>query len=309
MSFQDIPKVEKPDFYLDVAFRRGKKKTDAFRDTIKIRTKKIGKSKTIELRRIDLVKSSLCDAMNNILTSFPKFDKLDIFYRELVNVTLDYYKLKKGLAAVKWVRDKINTFFRIYNDKIKKTAEMESINYYRREFYGRISSLMKQIKDNLAYLEEVRRSLRDFPVIKTAIRTIVIIGFPNVGKTTLMYKLTGSKPEIDSYAFTTTGINVGYIGKKEVQVLDTPGTLNRFNKMNNIEKQAFLAMKHLAKKVIYVFDLTEPFPLKNQIKLYEQIKKERDDVLVYLSKQDILDKEKVKEFKKKFDVVDIKDIN
>lgn len=308
MSFQSIPKVESPDFYLDIAFRRAKEKTEQFRGKVKITKERIDKSKTIELRRIDLVKSRLNESMNSILKSFPSFSSLDPFYRELVNVTLDYYQLKKSLAAVKWFRDKVTVFFRIYNKKIKYTKEIEKVNFYRREFYGRISSLIKRIKKNLEYLEFTRKTLREFPVVKTSVRTIVIVGFPNVGKTTLLYKLTGSKPEINTYAFTTKGINIGYIGKKEVQILDTPGTLNRFEKMNDIEKQAHLALKYLAKEIIYVFDLTELYPIEKQIKLYEKIKEEHKDVLIYLSKQDILKKEQKTEFKKKFKFLSFKEL-
>ena len=38
--------------------------------------------------------------------------------------------------------------------------------------------------------------------------------------------------------------------------------------MNNIEKVAFLAIKLLAEKIIYVFDLTEPYTMEEQEKLY-----------------------------------------
>ena len=96
---------------------------------------------------------------------------------------------------------------------------------------------------------------------------------------------------------------IGYI--ENIQLLDTPGTLNRFNKMNDIEQQAYLVMKLVAEKIIYIFDLTEPYPLKDQIKLYERIKELGKPVIIYLSKTDILDKKKVNEFKKKYEAVDI----
>jgi GTP1/Obg family GTP-binding protein len=93
--------------------------------------------------------------------------------------------------------------------------------------------------------------------------------------------------------------------KKKIQVLDTPGTLDRFEKMNHIEKKAELAMKHCANKIVFVFDLTEPYPLKKQMDLYRKIKKYNVPVLVYLSKKDIL-KDKIKEFKLKH--VDVEEI-
>ena len=151
--------------------------------------------------------------------------------------------------------------------------------------------------------------MRNYPAIKTGTKTIAIAGFPNVGKTTLLMKLTGSKPDIQPYAFTTKGINVGYIkGKEKLQLLDTPGTLNRFDTMNNIEKVAFLALKLLAEKIIYVFDITEPYPLEQQIKLYKEIKKMKKPVIIYLSKTDILEKGQISEFKKKYKAASLEEI-
>ena len=120
----------------------------------------------------------------------------------------------------------------------------------------------------------------------------------------MLSQLSKSKPEINEYAFTTKRINVGYyVGKvkgKEVkvQLLDTPGTLNRYDKMNYIEKQAFLAIKYCADVLVYVFDLTEPYSIEKQLKLYKALKKYRKPVIVYLSKVDILDRGKVDEFAK-----------
>jgi GTP1/Obg family GTP-binding protein len=81
-------------------------------------------------------------------------------------------------------------------------------------------------------------------------------------------------------------------------MIDTPGTLNRFNKMNDIEKLAWLAMKHVTHLIVYIFDLTEPYPIAEQEKLFEKIKETGKPVLVYLSKTDILEEDKVKEFRK-----------
>ncbi len=143
--------------------------------------------------------------------------------------------------------------------------------------------------------------MRDYPTIKQ-LPTVAVAGFPNVGKTTLLYKLTGSKAEIAPYAFTTKNINVGYIkkGDTKIQVLDTPGTLNRFDRMNNIERIAYLAMKLVADKIVYVFDPIETYPLEHQEKLYEAIERFGKKMLIYISKSDIAAEPDVEAIKKKF---------
>ena len=240
--------------------------------------------------------------MISILESFPSIDSLDEFYRELIDLTLDLPSLKKSFGALKWCVEKNREFLKLYKSKIKFATEIDKVNQYRREFYGRVASTLKQIKKNLAYLEYTRRTMLDFPSIKTSLKTIAIAGFPNVGKSTLLSKLTPAKPKIANYAFTTQGINLGYAEMKgeKIQFMDVPGTLARFEKQNNIEKIASLAIKYLSDVIVYVFDLTETYSLEEQMQLYENTKKLRKSMIVYLSKTDVIEKEKVEEFKKKF---------
>lgn len=298
MAFQDIIKVEKPSHYLDVAFRRGRDKIGVTRQ--KAKGPRIEKSKTIELVRLRVVRNSLVKALDKIGLSFPSFDSMAEFYRELVRVTIDYGETKKSLGAMQWAKRQVDKFFAVYSKKIKRAKDISSVNQYRREFYGRVSSIFKQIRNELRILELARKIMRGFPTIKTQMFTVALFGFPNVGKSTLLARISSAKPEIAAYAFTTKAINIGYAihGSKKIQVLDVPGTLNRFEKMNNIEKQAHLAVKYVANQVVYVFDLTEPYPIEDQIKLYNKVKKMKP--IVYLSKCDILEKELTEPFKKRY---------
>ena len=298
MNFQNLGKIEPYMFYLDVAFKSAKTKGDLTRQK-RLGKDKLKRSKAIEREKITAITKSLVRKLSRILNAFPYVDELHPFYQELVKCTLDYDALKKSLGAVNWVVKKVEEFSNKTINNIKRTQDIRKINSYRREFYGRVSSLIKQIRKDFVNLDEARKVMKEYPIIKTSLFTVAITGFPNIGKTTLLYKLTGSKPEINSYAFTTKRINVGYFQEdnKKIQVLDTPGTFNRFDKMNNIEKQAFLAMKYCSNFIIYVFDLTEPYSLEEQIKLYEKIKDIGKSVIIYLSKTDILDREIIHKFK------------
>jgi nucleolar GTP-binding protein len=301
MNFQNLSKIEPYMFYLDFAFSNAKIKGDSLRSQKKIRDKLI-KAKVIEKEKIKAITDSINKKLTRILHVFPVMDELHPFYRELVMCTIDYYSTKKALGALAWVLNKTNEFSLKTIKNINRSNRNDEINKYRQEFYGRISSLFKQIKSSFIALEEARRTMKIYPSIKTSLFTVAIAGFPNIGKTTLLYKLTGSKPEIDSYAFTTRRINVGYFyeGDKRIQVLDTPGTLNRFNKMNNIEKQAYLSMKHASQMIVYIIDLTEPYPLEDQMKLYDLVLEFKLPTILYLSKTDILPAGKVLEFEKKY---------
>jgi nucleolar GTP-binding protein len=303
MNFQDLKKIENSDFYIDLAFRRATERADIIRSSLAGKpSNRLEKSKAIELEKIATIKQTFSEHFEKIVKNFPSLDDLPEFYKELIKTTLDYEKLKKSLGAVNSARLVLYDIYKTYNFKIKKCNDLNKINDYRREFYGRFSSLPKRIKKELEYPEYARKTMNTFPAIKTGIRTIAIAGFPNVGKSTLLSKITTSKPEINAYPFTTKGLNVGYLEQRydKVQFVDTPGTLNRFEKMNYIEKAAHLAMKYAADKIIYIFDPTEEYSIEDQMLLLERTEKLEKPILIYISKTDVADKSIIDKLKLKY---------
>lgn len=309
MNFQDLKKIEKADFYIDLAMRKSRESAEQIRNSGVIGKNRFEKSKKIELARMNSAKDSLYASMDRIVKSFPSIDNLPEFYKELIKVTLDYAKLKKSLGAVNWSKTALVEFHQSYMRKMKNNEQIESINSLRREFFGRATSLIKQIKKELVYLEDARKTMKGYPAIKE-MPCIAIAGFPNAGKSTLLSKMTSASPEISNYAFTTKKLNLGTTEIKSgtIQLIDTPGTLNRFEKMNFIERQAYLALKYLAKVIIYVFDPTEQYPLKDQEKLFREIKKYDKPIIVYVSKQDIADEDVSAELIGKFHATSFDDL-
>ena len=85
MNFQDLKKVEKPQFYLDVALNKAAKKADDKRNTITGKNR-FEKSKQIEMIRIEVIESVLNEHLLRIEKSFPSIDQLDQFLIELVKL-------------------------------------------------------------------------------------------------------------------------------------------------------------------------------------------------------------------------------
>ncbi|HLC32617.1 MAG TPA: GTPase, partial [Candidatus Nanoarchaeia archaeon] len=247
------------------------------------------RSKKIEQARVETMGKSLANALEMIGKSFPRFDALAPFYQELVRATVDYEQLKKSLGAVNWAKLQVKGLTEKYLEDIKRTMRAETVNKVRAAFSGRTSSVLKQIKDNLSYLEEVRKTMKGYPTLKTSVKTIVIAGMPNVGKSTLLAQLTGSKPQVAPYPFTTQRLNFGY-DKDGNQYVDTPGLLDRpLEKRNRIERQAILALKHLANLIVFVIDPSEGcgYPINDQRSLLEETKKVFDlPILVAANKTD-----------------------
>ena len=302
MNFGKLGRVETADEYLDIAFRQSKVK--ALLAMRSIKGGNFARLQSKELASINYVATILKGHLTTILTSFPILDKLDPFYRELVKTVVDVPQVKQSLGGINWGIQRIRLLFEEFHKKFKSSRTTTELLNHKRAYYGRISSVVKQLKKDFVFLEDARKKLRVLPSFKTSVPTIVIAGFPNVGKTTLLKALTGSAPEIQSYPFTTKSLMLGYRkhGKDSWQIIDTPGLLDRSLVLRNkIEKQAALALKHLAKAVIFVIDPSEScgYPLPEQKNLLKEVAKSLQvPVVVALNKIDLSPLDKIDEAKK-----------
>jgi nucleolar GTP-binding protein len=291
MSLRAIPKVETADFYIDLAFRKGKEKAGKL--PIQRQEQRKSRILSIETTRVGEVGRDLAERLRDVIRSFPEFDGVSPFYLDLVKATIDFDELKHSLGGVNWAVHRIDEFTKHFLIEMRSSGSEEVLKKVKREYYGRVSSAVKQIKKPLAFLEDARLKMRKFPVIKTSLPTVIIAGYPNVGKTTLLSLLTGSTPKIASYPFTTQQLMIGYalIGEQKFQFIDTPGLLDRpLKERNSIELQAILALKHISAKIIFVIDASDScgYSIEDQISLMRQIEKSFGiPVIPILSKSDI----------------------
>ncbi len=210
------------------------------------------------------------------MKGFPSLDRLPPFYRELVDVLLDLGQLKKHLGALDWAADKVREITRLYRGRIGRAAG-GSISELRREAYGRLSSVVKQIAPDLEALVDARKALRRVPEVDPSIPTIVVAGYPNVGKSSFVRAASTGRPKVADYPFTTKGVSLGHFdrGVHRYQILDTPGLLDRpMDERNKMERQAIAALAHLANGVLFLLDPSETcgYPLEDQRRLLEEVR-------------------------------------
>jgi nucleolar GTP-binding protein len=140
-----------------------------------------------------------------------------------------------------------------------------------------MASIMKRQADSLSYLEQVRQHLSRLPSIDPTAKTILLCGFPNVGKSSFLNKITRADVEVQAYPFTTKSLYVGHTEYKYQtwQVIDTPGILDRpLEERNTIEMQSITALAHLRSAIFYMVDFSEQcgYSIQQQLELYASIK-------------------------------------
>ncbi|ODV59031.1 GTP-binding protein RBG1 [Ascoidea rubescens DSM 1968] len=128
-----------------------------------------------------------------------------------------------------------------------------------------------------------------FDVAKTGVASVGYVGFPSVGKSTLLNKLTGTHSEAAEYEFTTLTTVPGVIKYKgaKIQMLDLPGIIEGANSGRGRGKQV-IAVSRTCNLIFIVLDVNKPLIHK------EIIEKELEGVGIRLNKvpPDIIIKKK-----------------
>ena len=288
--FKEIPIVLTAEELLERSFKKSRKVQITDRNAL------FKKKKTI-IARTDSFSKNVISTLEQYVTKFPSINNLPSFYQDIIDIKIDVNKLKKSLGAVDWARKTCQMIYTKQSKSLKKTNNMDFLTNKQQEIQGRISSVVKQIGKYLQFLAEAQNIMRKFPDIHD-IPTVVIAGYPNVGKSSILRRLSSAKPKIAEYPFTTKEIHVGHIERKEnyitkrFQIIDTPGLLDRpFSKRNNIEKQAIAALSNLADIIIYTIDASETcgYSLKEQLHLLSQVKKtfSRSTFIIVENKTDL----------------------
>jgi small GTP-binding protein len=82
-------------------------------------------------------------------------------------------------------------------------------------------------------------------VSKSGDARIALVGFPSVGKSTFLSKITKTKSEIAAYSFTTLTAIPGVLeyGGAEIQILDLPGIIEGASEGKGRGRQVISAAK------------------------------------------------------------------
>lgn len=195
---------------IDIALSQTQRKTA----TVVRKGFKIQRIRKFYMRKIKYMQDVLNEKLSGIVDGFPKLNDIHPFYADLMNILYDkdHYKLALGhVNKAKSITDKIASD---YVRLLKYADTLYRAKMLKKAALGRMCTLLKKLKSSLSYLEEVRKHLGRLPMIDTNARTLLVTGYPNVGKSSFMNNITNANVDVQPYAFTTQSLFIGHTDYK-----------------------------------------------------------------------------------------------
>ncbi len=293
VEWRRIPTVLYPQEVLDKAFRRASKQSDLVEDPDKYH--RVRKQMA---RMVQAASDTMAETLLNWIDKWPSLNAQSSFDQALVDAAVGADEFRKNLGAIQWAAERVRKIAGESQSKMMKYRNIEAFHAERRHAYGRMSSIIEQIGDNILWLGEARNILRQLPSIDASEPCIVVAGAPNVGKSALITVLSSGEPEVAAYPFTTKRLHVGHFEhrRRKYQMVDTPGLLDRpMAERNQIEMQAIAALENVGDVILFLIDCADDsgMSLDKQLHLMDEVKEllaERPMIVAY-SKSDLLDED------------------
>lgn len=243
------------------------------------------KMKAAYLKKADIMFDCLLNQFVRWQSRFPAISSLHPFERELVNLSLE-----NGLSTYTKTIDRFFTVEKgIKHFRDRARIELGKISFTKgvQAWYNDQVKKLKSFMDTKGlYIDELKQMFKllyNLNVLTPLLPTAVLIGMPNIGKSSLVRTVSSGSPEVQNYAFTTRSIIVGHLllegrakGRNMIQVTDTPGMLVRPDEERNKKEKLTVAVlnnfPHVT--VVFVIDPSENIgaPLDKQFALRLDLK-------------------------------------
>ncbi len=143
-------------------------------------------------------------------------------------------------------------------DEMAKTKINKATEHHIGLLKAKIAKLKREQEENIIKKSGMKQD--GFDVRRTGDATVVLIGLPSVGKSTLLNKMTSAKSTVGAFTFTTLTVVPGmmeYRGAK-FQVLDLPGIIKGASTGKGLGKR-ILSVARTADLVILLLDVFQPY--------------------------------------------------
>jgi len=140
-------------------------------------------------------------------------------------------------------------------EELRKTPYNKATQHH----IGLVKAKMARLKERQVTRSKGKGKTEGYTVRKTGDATVVLVGFPSVGKSTLLNKITNAESKTAAYAFTTLTCIPGLMEYKnaKIQILDLPGIVKGASKGAGKGRE-ILSVLRSADLVLALVDVFEP---------------------------------------------------
>lgn len=148
-------------------------------------------------------------------------------------------------------------------EKIKKIEDdihRTQVNKKTEHHVGLLRAKLAKLRAEMEEQQTRKSGSRPgFDIKKSGDATVVLIGLPSVGKSTLLNRLTNAKSKVAAYQFTTLEVVPGVMehGGAKIQVLDLPGIIKGASSGKGLGRRV-LAVARSADLVLFIVDVFQP---------------------------------------------------
>jgi len=143
-------------------------------------------------------------------------------------------------------------------DEMAKTKINKATEHHIGLLKAKIAKLKREQEENIIKKSGMKSD--GFDVRRAGDATVVLIGLPSVGKSTLLNKMTKAKSNVGAFTFTTVTVVPGmmeYRGAK-IQVLDLPGIIKGASTGKGLGRR-ILSVARTADLVLLLLDVFQPY--------------------------------------------------
>jgi len=250
--------------------------------------------------RLDAVTKALCLPLRDCVDGYKReLRRLHPFERVVADLTARAREKRDGLTLMDVLnemheaRKEILLAGKDWIAKVKSAETAREASDVTEEGLERMYELFHNLSNGpVSGIIALQKSLRTTPAVRLDTPAVVLVGAPNVGKSSIVRAISSGNPEVNNYPFTTRGMTLGHVEvfwkddstaaeavvpqqegtsshdplnalyqsyafSQLCQIMDSPGLLVRpDNKRNEMEALTLAAMQHLPTAVMYVMDLS-----------------------------------------------------
>lgn len=144
-------------------------------------------------------------------------------------------------------------------NELEKEISSTKYNKATQHHVGLVKAKIAKLKEDAERKASGGKKGEGYTVRKTGDATVVLLGFPSVGKSTILNKLTNADSPVAAYEFTTLTVIPGLLLHKhaQIQILDVPGIVSGAATGRGRGKEVLSTLRS-ADMALIIVDATKP---------------------------------------------------